>query len=61
MVASSDEDAFDALKYALMGTKEDLVSWGHEYLRCLSGQIGTKYEQLIEANEATADLVHLVD
>jgi 26S proteasome regulatory subunit N1 len=37
MVASKDEDAFDALKYCLTGTKQNLVSWGHEYLRCLAG------------------------
>jgi len=43
MVASKNEDVFDALKYCLTGTKKDLVSWGHEYLRCLAGQIGSQY------------------
>jgi len=36
MVASADDES-DALKYCLLGTKHNLVQWGHEYLRCLTG------------------------
>lgn len=37
MVASEKEDDTEALKFCLLGTRKDLVSWGHEYLRCLAG------------------------
>ena len=38
-----------------------MVSWGHEYLRCLSGQIGKEFEKKIEADEDTEELIGLVD
>ena len=50
MVASEQEDDTEALKYCLLGTRKDLVSWGHEYLRCLAGQIGQDYETRIQAD-----------
>lgn len=34
---ASDDEATDALKYCLLGSRTDLVGWGHEYLRSLSG------------------------
>jgi len=37
MVASEEENSHDALKYCLTGTRTDLVTWGHEYLRALAG------------------------
>ena len=46
MVASENE-APDALKYCLLGTRRNLKQWGHEYLRCLAGQIATQYEELM--------------
>lgn len=46
MVASEEEDSNDALKYCLTGTRTDLVTWGHEYLRALAGQIGAEYDRL---------------
>jgi 26S proteasome regulatory subunit N1 len=61
MVASKNEDVFDALKYCLTGTKKDLVSWGHEYLRCLAGQIGSQYEERIEKDQSADDILELVD
>ena len=50
MVASETEDDTEALKYCLLGTRKELVSWGHEYLRCLAGQIGQEYEKLVTAD-----------
>lgn len=50
MVASEQEDDTEALKFCLLGTRKDLVSWGHEYLRCLAGQIGQDYETRIQAD-----------
>jgi len=60
MVASEDDEN-DALKYCLVGSRKELVSWGHEYLRCLSGQIGKEFEKKIEADEDTEELIGLVD
>jgi len=61
MVASEEEDSGDALKYCLTGTRTELVTWGHEYLRALAGQIGAEYERLIEEAKNTDDLLKLVD
>jgi 26S proteasome regulatory subunit N1 len=61
MVAGEDEESNDALKYCLVGTKRNLVSWGHEYLRCLAGQIGKVYETRMEKDEDVDDLIGLVD
>jgi 26S proteasome regulatory subunit N1 len=36
MVAAPEETS-DMLDYCLKGTLKDLISWGHEYLRALSG------------------------
>ena len=60
MVASEKEEP-DALKYAITGTRKNLVQWGHEYLRCLAGQIGKQYEDNMEKLESTTDLLQLVD
>ena len=61
MVASEEEDSGDALKYCLTGTRTSLVTWGHEYLRALAGQIGAEYERLMEEAKNTDDLLKLVD
>lgn len=60
MVASEQEEP-DALKYCLLGEQKNLVQWGHEYLRCLAGQIGQQYQQRIEKNESFDDILALVD
>ena len=39
MVASED-NSNDCLRYCLAGTKRNLIEWGHEFLRSLSGEIG---------------------
>lgn len=58
-MVASDHEKPDALKYALLGTRQKLVQWGHEYLRCLAGQIGREYEVCIEKEQSTADLLIL--
>ena len=60
-MVAAEETTNDALKYCLVGTRKDLVSWGHEYLRCLSGQIGKEFEKKIEQDESTDELIGLVD
>ena len=51
MVGSEEEESTDALKYCLSGSRKDLVIWGHEYLRCLAGQIGNEYDKKMEKSE----------
>jgi len=60
MVAAED-DALDMLQYCLSGTITDIPTWGHEYLRALSGQIGKEYDLRVEKNQDTDDLMKVVD
>lgn len=60
MVAAED-DALDMLKYCLSGSVKDIPTWGHEYLRALSGQIGKEYAIRVEKSEDTDDLMKVVD
>ena len=39
----------------------NLVGWGHEYLRCLAGQIGSEYNKLVEKSEDVGEVLLLVD
>jgi 26S proteasome regulatory subunit N1 len=61
MVATEEEDSTDSLKFCLTGTRTDLVGWGHEYLRCLAGQIGHEYENCVEKDLPTEQIHQLVD
>lgn len=56
-----DEDDLQTLKFRLLSrTKdEELGSWGHEYVRHLSLEIGKDYERRLEKEEETQDLTHL--
>lgn len=38
-----------------------MVSWGHEYLRCLSGQIGSKYAERVANDDSCEEILALVD
>jgi 26S proteasome regulatory subunit N1 len=61
MVASEKEDDTEALNFCLLGTRSELVLWGHEYLRCLAGQIGMNYQVRVEAEESVDQINQLVD
>eukprot|EP01128_Nolandella_sp_AFSM9_P004196 TRINITY_DN1846_c0_g1_i1.p1 TRINITY_DN1846_c0_g1~~TRINITY_DN1846_c0_g1_i1.p1 ORF type:complete len:917 (-),score=265.52 TRINITY_DN1846_c0_g1_i1:19-2457(-) len=52
----------DCLNYKLKGTKEGASSWGHEYVRHLSMEIGNEYDERV-ANGVTDldDLIALID
>ena len=60
MVAAED-GALDMLQYCLTGSIKDIPTWGHEYLRALSGQIGKEYTNRVEKNEDHDDLMSIVD
>lgn len=60
MVASED-GSNDSLKLCLEGTRTNLIDWGHEYLRSLSGEIGSEFNKRIEDGLSNDDLFQLVD
>lgn len=60
-MVASDEGSFDSIKYCLEGSKQNLVEWGHEYLRSLAGEIGQEYNKRIESQGETRDLMELVE
>ena len=60
-MVAAPEDSTDMIDYCLKGSLKNLESWGHEYLRALSGQIGHQYNKRVEKGEEYADLIGLVD
>ena len=61
MVSSEEEDSNESLLYCLQGSRKNLVTWGHEYLRSLAGQIGKEYEARLEKGESVDEINQLVD
>ena len=48
----AEKGKFECLKYKLAGTQVNIASWGHEYVRHLSGEISEEYnKRLIEEAE----------
>ncbi|KAL4225519.1 26S proteasome non-ATPase regulatory subunit 2 [Mactra antiquata] len=41
-------DNRESLKYRLLGSKEEIGSWGHEYVRHLAGQVSIEWQDLTE-------------
>ena len=50
----------DSLKYRLMGSHETIGSWGHEYVRHLSGEIATEWNSEDINTERKENLLTLV-
>lgn len=50
----------DALKYRLFGSHESIGSWGHEYVRHLSGEIATEWQSDTITPEKKENLLKLV-
>merc|ERR1719267_497696 len=50
-----EEGKRESLNYKLLGSREDLGSWGHEYVRHLSGEIGSEYNARLAAAEAAEE------
>ena len=46
--------------FRLQGSQDNIVSWGHEYLRNLAGEIGEEYQTRRESQSAADDLFALV-
>lgn len=58
----------ECLKFKLQGTTYDIASWGHEYVRCLAGEIAEEYnsrltleQQVVEDEVSMDDIMSLVD
>lgn len=54
-----DEEKLETLKYRLLAKSEDLGSWGHEYIRHLALEIGQEYQNRLNSEKDTKDLVDL--
>ncbi|KAG0266085.1 proteasome regulatory particle base subunit [Mortierella polycephala] len=54
-----DDDKLDTLKYRTLGSQNAIGSWGHEYVRHLSTEIGLEYATRQETDADTTDLVDL--
>ncbi|XP_069134068.1 26S proteasome non-ATPase regulatory subunit 2-like [Argopecten irradians] len=48
-------DGRESLKYRLLGSKEEIGSWGHEYVRHLAGQVALEWQETDEANSSMRD------
>lgn len=56
----------ECLKFKLQGTNTNISSWGHEYVRSLSGEISEEYNHRsvdlsIEEESEVEDLLDLVN
>ncbi|KAH7285152.1 hypothetical protein KP509_33G015600 [Ceratopteris richardii] len=56
----SEEGDRESLKYRLLGSAEDIGSWGHEYVRNLAGEIGVEYQSRQMEDKPFDDLMDLV-
>ncbi|XP_078522214.1 26S proteasome non-ATPase regulatory subunit 2 [Lissotriton helveticus] len=45
----------ECLKYRLLGSQEELSSWGHEYVRHLSGEVAKEWQEIDEADKTQKD------
>lgn len=50
-----------SLKYRLLGSHDEIGSWGHEYVRNLSGEIGREYSQRLQDESSVDELLELVE
>jgi 26S proteasome regulatory subunit N1 len=60
-MVASEEGSNESLKFCLLGTKRNLVEWGHEFLHSLSGEISKEYNKRVESQIDSADLMNLVE
>lgn len=50
----------ESLKYKLIGTVDDISTWGHEYVRNLSGEIAAEFEDRTGRGADVQDVVQLI-
>lgn len=61
ITAASESDSNQILKYVLSGTRKNLDEWGNEYIRSLSGEVASDYNERLKKDESTEELNFLVD
>ncbi|KAL7219285.1 hypothetical protein ACSBR2_012376 [Camellia fascicularis] len=57
----SAEGERESLKYRLLGSEGDTVSWGHEYVRNLAGEIVEEYMKRQSEELSVDDLMELIE
>lgn len=60
-ITMSEKGSNESLKFVLSGTKRNLIEWGNQYLRSLSGEVSTEYNERLKNDEPTDELNFLVD
>ncbi|KAG1678341.1 26S proteasome non-ATPase regulatory subunit 2 [Nymphon striatum] len=55
ILAMTISEGRDCLKYRLIGSVEEIGSWGHEYVRHLAGEIAQEWSELTEDNKETKE------
>lgn len=56
----AEEGQCETLRYRFLGsTEEEIGSWGHEYVRHLSGEIMQEYQSRLESDQSTEELIRL--
>ena len=60
-MTSAEEDKLEALQYRLLALPEyaGIDTWGHEYVRHIALELGTKYQQSLAQDQDTDDLYSL--
>nr|XP_026689931.1 26S proteasome non-ATPase regulatory subunit 2-like isoform X3 [Ciona intestinalis] len=48
-------DERECLKYRLLGSQEDIGSWGHEYVRHISGEVASEWQDIDQEEEGSKD------
>eukprot|EP00898_Chlorokybus_atmophyticus_P005084 jgi/Chlat1/5577/Chrsp369S05360 len=56
----ADDSSLESLKFRLQGSEGDMVSWGHEYVRNIAGEIGQEYGRRQAEGQSVDDLMALV-
>ncbi|XP_037534377.1 26S proteasome non-ATPase regulatory subunit 2 [Nematolebias whitei] len=54
MTMSSEREC---LKYRLLGSQEELASWGHEYVRHLAGEVAKEWQEVEESDKTQQEML----
>ncbi|CAC5368757.1 PSMD2 [Mytilus coruscus] len=55
VLGMTTSDTRESLKYRILGSKEEIGSWGHEYVRHIAGQVAQEWQDLEEKNTEMRD------
>ncbi|KAK3247512.1 hypothetical protein CYMTET_42990 [Cymbomonas tetramitiformis] len=58
-LVTKEDEIPESLKYRLLGSTEDIGSWGHEYVRNLAGEIGVEFNRRQNVGESVEELLGL--